>query len=205
MDIKKLNRELGNTDLMLIDQILKNRFTLDMSILDAGCGEGRNLTFFVRNNYRVYGIDKDKTAIKMARLLCRSMNRDFVTENIQPFRIEENPFPDNFFDAVICINVLHGVTNRDEFFQLWDGLFRVTRKGGLLFVSMESRWAREGTRTNIVQGEKWISEDHGKFYLTRNLISEILSQGGCREIEPVKTLLNDQRASQTYLLLKKQT
>ena len=204
MEIKKLNRELGNADLMLIDQILKNRFTKDMKILDAGCGEGRNLAFFVRNNYRLYGIDKSETAVRMARLYCKSLNADFMEENIQPFRIEENPFPDDFFDAAICINVLHSVTKQEEFFRLWNGLIRLVRNEGLLFVVMESTFGMEGTSGKTITGNDNPAEDPDRFYLTPGLLDEIMDNGGCTHIEPIKSLLIDQRMSQTYLLLKKQ-
>ena len=42
----ELNKVLGNIDLYLLDQLLKGRITRDMKILDAGCGEGRNLHLF---------------------------------------------------------------------------------------------------------------------------------------------------------------
>ncbi|RYD73106.1 MAG: class I SAM-dependent methyltransferase, partial [Sphingobacteriales bacterium] len=48
---------LNETDIYLIDQILKNRFHPEMKILDAGCGDGRNLNYFLYNNYNVYGVD----------------------------------------------------------------------------------------------------------------------------------------------------
>ena len=34
---------IGNTDIYLIDQIMKNRYNQQDKILDAGCGNGRNL------------------------------------------------------------------------------------------------------------------------------------------------------------------
>ncbi len=39
MDINELNKLLGNIDLYLLDQILKGRFTKELMILDAGCGD----------------------------------------------------------------------------------------------------------------------------------------------------------------------
>ena len=51
--IKELNHLLGNIDIYLLDQILKDRFKKSFKILDAGCGEGRNLIYFVRNGFKL--------------------------------------------------------------------------------------------------------------------------------------------------------
>ena len=39
---------VGNTDIYLLDQIMKERYKRGESILDAGCGEGRNLHWFLK-------------------------------------------------------------------------------------------------------------------------------------------------------------
>ena len=63
MTVKNLNSKLGNIDIYLLDQILKGRFNKGMKILDAGCGEGRNLIYFMREGFTVYGIDENHLAI----------------------------------------------------------------------------------------------------------------------------------------------
>ncbi|MFF0830953.1 hypothetical protein ACFYU8_29590 [Brevibacillus sp. NPDC003359] len=44
-----LAEQFGDMDIYLFDQLLKGRVTKDMRILDAGCGSGRNLVYFLRN------------------------------------------------------------------------------------------------------------------------------------------------------------
>ena len=73
--VKDLNHLLGNIDIYLLDQILKARFEKSFKILDAGCGEGRNLIYFVRNGYKVWGIDKNADAIQMLKYLITSINK----------------------------------------------------------------------------------------------------------------------------------
>ena len=74
MNIVDLNKELGNIDIYLLDQILKGRYDPSMKLLDAGCGEGRNLTYFLKNGYSVYAIDNNPGAIPYA-----SFYRGFLT------------------------------------------------------------------------------------------------------------------------------
>ncbi len=51
----------GDIDIYLFDQFLKNRFTPEMKILDAGCGGGRNVVYFLLSGFQVFAIDRDAT------------------------------------------------------------------------------------------------------------------------------------------------
>ena len=70
MDINSLNRLLGNIDIYLLDQILKGRFTKEMKILDAGCGEGRNTVYFLHEGYQIFGADSNPIAIQIYPMRC---------------------------------------------------------------------------------------------------------------------------------------
>ena len=62
-----LSHLLGNTDIYLLDQILKNRYAPPQTILDAGAGAGRNLHWFVQSGFEVYGTDRDPAAVEALR------------------------------------------------------------------------------------------------------------------------------------------
>jgi ubiquinone/menaquinone biosynthesis C-methylase UbiE len=136
MNYKALNKHLGNIDLFLLDQILKGRFHDQMKILDAGCGEGRNLHFFLREGYDVYGLDKDPGALRMLHVLARSFNTGNIRERFVQALLEEMPFSDQSFDAVICISVLHFVKNEATFLTMMDEMSRVLGKDGILLIGM---------------------------------------------------------------------
>jgi 2-polyprenyl-3-methyl-5-hydroxy-6-metoxy-1,4-benzoquinol methylase len=187
MDFMSLNKELGNADLLLIDQILKGRFQPGMKILDAGCGEGRNMVYFVRNNFSIYGIDKDPAMVSMAKLIAQSNNRNFVVENIQAASIEENPFPDEFFDIILCISVLHFSNDADHFMSLIESQARILKKGGLMYISMESDLVKEASLNSVKEaGEPRMSEV--KFRMTSELVEKILSSNILVKNESVRTI-----------------
>ncbi len=198
-----LNSTFGNADLILIDQILKNRFQGQSRMLDAGCGEGRNMTYFINNGFNIYGIDTNPEAVKMARIYCKSLNKSFEAEQIQKFPIENNPFPDNFFDAIICINVLHSAKNHNDFF-LWFGqLFRILNYGGFLLLGMQSKI---GLSTYHKPGDQKDIDEPGQedlYFLTGDVLDEILRLDYLKTVENTKTLLIDEKISNTYLFLKK--
>ena len=58
-----LRRELGSMDIYLLDQILRGRIDASMKVFDAGCGRGRNLTWFFRSGAEISAVDQDSDAI----------------------------------------------------------------------------------------------------------------------------------------------
>ena len=78
MQLSNVNQYFGNVDIYLLDLILKNRFTLSMKVLDAGCGEGRNLVYFLNAGFNVFGVDIDPKAINAVRFVAGSIRPDLV-------------------------------------------------------------------------------------------------------------------------------
>ena len=132
MHFKELNRAIGNLDLYLLDQVLKGRFEGRKTVLDAGCGEGRNLPYFVNNNFTLYGIDLDPKAVLMAMMTYKTVPKEHWSAG----DIEELPWENHFFDAIICSAVLHFARDADHFHAMMTELLRVLKKGGLLFIRM---------------------------------------------------------------------
>jgi 2-polyprenyl-3-methyl-5-hydroxy-6-metoxy-1,4-benzoquinol methylase len=173
------------------------------NVLDAGCGEGRNMPFFINNGFSIYGIDINPDAIKMARIYCKSLNKKYEVEQIQEFSIEKNPFQDNFFDAIICINVLHAAKNRNVFFHWFDQLIRMLNYGGFLLLGMQSQI---GTGRNYKQSDRKAmneTDKEGSYLLTRDLLEEILRLDYLKTVENTKTIMIDDIISHTYLFLEK--
>lgn len=203
MDVKMLNSALGNADLILIDQILKNRFHKQMKILDAGCGEGRNMVYFIKNDFNIYGIDDNADAVKMAKLFCKSLNKTFEVENIQNFAIEENPFPDQFFDAIICINVLHSAKNQTDFFKWFQQLVRMLKFGGLLLLSVQSQFGLTHNHQQNDKESRNFSGNEDFYLLTESVLKEILKLDCLKTFENTRSILIDNEKSYTYLFLEK--
>lgn len=136
MEIIELNRLLGNVDIYLLDQILKGRFTKEMKILDAGCGEGRNTVYFVNQGYQIFGIDPDELAIQYCRFQSKSLKSEYDAHRFQVGRLEEIPFHAEAFDVVICSAVLHFAKNVDNFRQMISEIYRVLKPGGIFWFRM---------------------------------------------------------------------
>lgn len=200
MTIQELNQELGNIDVFLLDQILKGRFEQAGRILDAGCGEGRNLTYFISNGYDVWGIDSNPTALQMLRMIGRSLHTNFDREKFIEADITEIPFPPRSFDAIICTAVLHFLPSEEAFFTALDEMMKVLRKGGFLLISMISNIHN---RDSTVSTEEHPQSD--RLFLTETLYTTLLLRYKLQEIEPVKTVVAGNAQATTYMILKKES
>ena len=94
-----VNEFFGDIDIYLFDQILKNRFAPEMKILDAGCGGGRNLVYFLRSGFEVFGVDQNAEAIEYVRRLAQTLAPEISPENFQVSSVEKMPFADENFDV----------------------------------------------------------------------------------------------------------
>ena len=64
MKIKEVREQINKIDLYLLDQILKGRYKEGSKVLDAGCGRGRNIELFLKNDFIVYGVDRKDEVIE---------------------------------------------------------------------------------------------------------------------------------------------
>ena len=80
-----LQEWFGGIDIYLFDQLLKRRLVAGMRVLDAGCGSGRNLVYFLRSGYEVFGVDESEQAIAQTRQLAAVLAPHLPAEN---FRVE---------------------------------------------------------------------------------------------------------------------
>src|SRR6185295_15437999 len=83
-----LQEWFGGIDIYLFDQLLKKRITPGMRILDAGCGSGRNLIYFLKSGYEVFGVDQSEEAIAQMRRLAYALAPQLPAENFRVGSVE---------------------------------------------------------------------------------------------------------------------
>lgn len=189
MEINELNRLLGNVDIYLLDQILKGRFSKEMKILDAGCGEGRNAVYFIQKGYQIFGIDLNELAVQYCRYLSKSLNPDFDTHRFQVGQLEEIPFHSGAFDAVICSAVLHFAEHVDNFWQMIHEIHRVLKTGGVFWFRMTTAFGGILEQSQGLGNGKYALPDGSERFLFLPDYVDKLEKIGFRFLEPLKTVL----------------
>ncbi len=204
MDYRSLNTTLGNIDIYLLDQILKGRLENKKTVLDVGCGEGRNLVYLARAGYDVYGYDKDATALQMLKYVLKGIAPLFDERKLIEGDAVSLPLPTSYFDFVISSAVLHFCSSTQSFLQQVAELHRVLASGGILFIRMTSNIGLPpGELKELGDGRFLIPDGSARFLLTRELIREISSNYSWKLIEPVKTTLVEDVRSMTTLVFCK--
>ena len=74
-------------------------------ILDLGCGSGRHTVYLAEKGFKVYGTDISETALAMTEKWLKSEN--LSAELLIHDLSSKLPFVDDFFDAVISVQVIH--------------------------------------------------------------------------------------------------
>jgi ubiquinone/menaquinone biosynthesis C-methylase UbiE len=190
---------IGDTDIYLLDQIMKDRYDLNNKILDAGCGNGRNLHWFLLNNISIYGIDSNAGFINNLK----TWHTNLPSNRFQVAAIESMPFETNFFDHLICSAVLHFAHTTSDFKNMMAELVRVLKPQGSLFIRMTSNIGIETHVELIEDGVYHIPDGSVRFLLTKELLTSTMLECSLSFIEPLKTVnVNDIRCMSTLMLKK---
>ena len=197
--IHTIQELLGQTDIYLVDQIMKSRYKTGDIILDAGCGSGRNLHWFLQHHFSIYGIDTNEEAISHLKNTQPHVPADQFL--VSP--VEEMIFADNFFDHIISSAVLHFANSTHQFNKMMAGMVRVLKPGGTLFIRMTSDIGIEDKVRLIQDGVYLIPDGSKRFLLTRSLLTDRMQQNKLSFIEPLKTVnVDDIRCMSTLVLQK---
>lgn len=195
----------GEIDIYLFDQLLKGRFLPGDNILDAGCGAGRNLLYFLRSGYEVFGIDQSTAMIAHVRSIAASLNPDLSADNFLVSLVEEMPFPDGRFDAVISSAVLHFARDERRFNAMLNEMWRVLRPGGLFFARLASSIGIEGLITPLGDGggRYLLPDGSERFLVDEATLVSAAERLGAVWLEPLKTTnVQNQRCMTTWVLRK---
>lgn len=224
--MQSITEIIGSTDIYLVDQIMKGRYKPEDVVLDAGCGHGRNLQWFLYSGIAAYGVDQDGGAI--AGLLGRYSGvagrdsavagRDSaaagkrlgvagrhpsMSERFRVAGVDEIPFDNAQFDHVISSAVLHFARDTRHFHRMLEEMVRVLKPGGSLFIRMTSDIGIEDKVRLVGDGVYVIPDGSRRFLLTRTLLAECMSKNGLSFLEPFKTVnVSDVRVMCTLVATK---
>lgn len=193
----------GDIDLYLFDQLLKGKVKPPMRVLDAGCGTGRNLPYFLRAGFEVWAVDEDADALDHVRELAAELAPGLPPDRFRVEKIEAMTVPAAAFDLVVCNAVLHFAEDEDHWQRMLDGLWRAAAPGALVFmrlsstIGIENRLERlDSGKYRMPTGGEWFLATEAKILLaTRRLGGEMA--------EPLRSVnVQNLRCMTTWILRK---
>lgn len=188
---------LRHTDIYLIDQIFKGRYVPGQHLLDAGCGSGRNLHWFVHHGFEVTAIDDNAEALQQL------LEQLPMLTHVHQCSISQMPFAPESFDHIICSAVLHFANSDHDFMQMMAALHRVLKPGGTLFIRMASNFGMENELPESATQPMLLPDGSWRYVLHLSMLDAIFQQTDFQLAEPVKsTLVLGQRSMATLLLQK---
>lgn len=148
-----------------------NQLPKGASVLDVGCGAGRDATDITNKGFQVTGIDFSEKLIEIA-------SKNVPRGNFSVMDFEKLDFPENNFDGVwASASLLH--VPKKRLLATLEKINLVLKKGGLFF-----------SLYRVGEGEKFTKEKRGNAILERfytyykpEEIRVLLERAGFREIE----------------------
>ncbi len=197
----ELREQFGNIDIYLFDQLLKGRFTKTIRVLDAGCGDGRNLIYFMRSGYSCFAVDSSAQAVEHVRRMASALAPQLPHQNFRVETIESMSFADESFDAVICSAVLHFAANEDDFRRMLAGAWRVLRPGGIFFARLASSIGIENKIKARGDGRYLLPDESERFLVDEEMLLRETDKLGAEFLEPIKTTnVQNLRAMTTWCI-----
>jgi tellurite methyltransferase len=197
-----LRTEFGEIDIYLFDQLLRGRFDRRRRVLDAGCGGGRNLPYFLRQRFDVRAVDADAAAIRSVRQLAASLHPALPPDQIHCGPLDSLPWKDGSTDAVICSAVLHFAPDERGFAAMLEEMWRVLAPGGLFFARLATSIGLERHLSSST-GRMRLPDGSERFVVDQSTLLAWTSRLGATLADPLKTTnVQDMRCMTTWVLEK---
>ena len=184
-----LQEWFGGIDIYLFDQLLKGRITPPLRVLDAGCGGGRNLTYFLRAGYDVCGVDQSVEAVAHVRALAAALAPHLSSDNFRAETVERMSFADADFDVVISSAVLHFARDEEHWRAMVGEMWRVLRPGGIFFARLASDIGMEGKLERIEGRRFHLPDGSDRFLVDEEMLLATTQSLGGELHEPLKSVV----------------
>lgn len=198
-----LQEWFGGIDIYIFDQLLKGRFVPGMRVLDAGCGAGRNLVYFLRSGYEVFAVDESPEAIAQVRKLASTLVPHLPAENFRVGSVERLPPEFSDFDVVLSSAVLHFARDEAQWQSMVNQMWRVLKPGGIFFARLASTIGISD-QVKIIEGRRYrLPDGSDRFLVDEAMLHRVTAALGGEFVEPIKTTVVENMRAMTTWVIKK--
>jgi len=199
-----LRREFGDIDIYLFDQLHRGRILDGMTVLDAGCGGGRNLVYLMRRGFEVFGTDENEAAVGATRRLASALAPSLPADHFRVEPVERMSFADSTFDIVISSAVMHFARDEEHWRAMLAEMWRVLKPGGLFFARLATTIGHEA-RVQHLAGRRYIMPDGDeRFLVDEDFIMKATQAVRGSLVDPLKTsVVQNARSMMTWVMRKR--
>ena len=198
-----LRETFADIDIYLFDQLLKGRFDTRHRVLDAGCGDGRNLHYLLRAGFDCFAIDEDARAIDQVRRRAAQLAPALPSSHFVVGDLVALPWDAASMDAVICSAVLHFSNDAEHFGRMLTEMWRVLAPKGLFFARVASNIGLERVLGDRAGKRMRLPDGSSRFVVDEPMLLEWTDRLGAELIDPIKTTnVQQQRCMTTWCLTK---
>jgi tellurite methyltransferase len=198
-----LQEQYGNIDIYLFDQLLKGTYDDCRSVIDVGCGGGRNIVYFLKNGYDVFGVDPNAGAVEAVKNLSARLAPLNQSANFRVANAEDLPFDNDSFDLAICSAVLHFARDNAQFDAMLNSIWRVLKPGGYFFARLASDIGIEALVRDLGNGRYLLPDGSERFLVNEQTLLRYTHKLDGQLHEPIKTTnVQNLRCMTTWCLRK---
>ena len=196
-DAPSLAEHFGPIDIYLFDQLLKGRIAPGQRVLDAGCGQGRNLVYLLNEGFDVHAVDAEPRNVAKVRERFPSLDET----RCRVARVEDLPFDDGAFDVVVSIAVLHFARDDAHFDAMLGELLRVLAPGGLFLARLASDIGLEERVERRGNGRARLPDGTTRYLVDEARLLAWTERAGAELLDPIKTTnVQGKRCMTTWVL-----
>lgn len=201
MDLKT---QFGELDIYLFDQLVRGRIAPGMRVLDAGCGNGRNLAYLLGAGFNVMAVDESEDAITQVRALARRLAPEIPQSSFRVESVEAMTLSDHCAEAIICNAVLHFARDEAHFREMVQETWRILVPGGIFFARLASTIGMDMSAFEPLPNRRFIQPDGDERFLVDApfLLATTANLGG-QLADPLKTtVVHEKRCMTTWVVRK---
>ena len=116
-----------NVDFSEVQQIFTKHLSPDASILDFGCGSGRDTKYFLNNGYHVTATDGSVVICKMAT--------DYTGIQVKQMLFEELDDRNQYDGIWACASILH--LSKNDLFLVFHKMNKALKENGIIYTSFK--------------------------------------------------------------------
>lgn len=177
-----------------------------LTILDLGCGIGRNALYLAKMGFDVYAFDLSDSGLSQ---LAKKAEKDSLRINIQKGDMLDLPFKSDFFDCILAFHSIYH-TDFEGLKKVISGMYRILKKNGEIFFTLNSK---ESDAWQLFSGQRIDNYTIIKSEIAENAVPhtyldfdeacELLSDFNIIKIQQIFDYSKDRKHAHFFIICKK--